>query len=295
MQDGAGQSEQRTLKAIAWRTGQVVIQAGRDFFDDNGPQWAAAVAYYALLSLFPLLLAGVSVAAYVVDADQVIAAVESRLGDFIPNGSDQVASIVHNAIEARGPAGLLSLLTLLWSGTRVFSAITKALNIAFDVDDPYGFFRRFLVEAIMLCTIGGLFLLAAGVNLGLDLLAEYGPLSTIWGGGRALISAALLLLTFGLLYRFVPRRRPSWQAAAVGAVVATILFLLARPLFLGYVTRFGRYNLIYGSFGIVILLILWSWIVSLIVLFGGEITETSQRLLVEWRPLDQKRARREEH
>ena len=284
---------QRTPQMVVRRIGYVVLRSGRDFFADSGTQWAAAVAYYALLSLFPLLLAVVSIAAYVVNEEEVIAQINERLGNFLPSGSDQVTSIVHGAIEARGPVGLISVVTLLWTGTRVFSALTKSLNAAFDVDDPYGFLRRFLVDALMLCTIGGLFLVATGASFVLELLARYGPLGAIWGIARLALAAAFLLLAFVLLYRFVPRRRPSWQAAAIGGVVATALFLIARPLFLFYVERFGQYNLIYGSFGIVILLILWAWIVSLITLFGGEITGMSQRLLVEWRPLDHDGKRRD--
>lgn len=143
------------------RLGRLLVSAGKDFGDDDGPQWAAAVAYYALLSLFPLLLASVSIAAYFVDPEWITGEATNLLGDF-------------------------------------------------------------------------------------------------------------------LLYRFVPRRRPDWQAALVGAGVAAALVLLARPLFIYYVQRFGDYNIIYGSLAIVVILIFWAFIVAAITILGGEIASHVQ-------------------
>lgn len=268
------------------RGGQILFQSAKDLFIDDGPQWAAAVAYYSLLSLFPLLLAGVSLVAFVADPDWVIILAEQRLGSYLPSGGQEVATIVHGAVDARGRAGLLSFIALLWSGSRVFGALTRALNVAFDVDEPYGFFRRLLLNLGMLLTLGSLFALALVSNLALGLLgdtARFFPIAARDVGqlAQAAVPVLLLLLAFLLLYRFVPRGRPAWRAAGVGAIVATLLFLAARPLFLGYIGRFGRYDLIYGSFATVIVLTLWAWIVALITLFGGEVAGHVQGMVLD--------------
>lgn len=199
----------------------------------------------------------------------------------MPTGEQQIEEIVQGAIDAKQAAGILSIASLLWSGTRIFGALTKAMNRAYDIDDDYGFLRRFLVEALMLVTIGVLFVLALGARLILGPLAQ--AIGFLPGDGGPLLallppaaSGVLLLLAFFMLYRFVPRRQPDWQAALAGAGVATVLVLLARPLFLYYVRRFGDYNVIYGSVAIVVILIFWAFIVAAITILRAEIASHVQ-------------------
>jgi len=277
MSDGSNAHHDDGLRRI----GHMLLRTGKGFGEGDGSQWAAAVAYYALLSLFPLLLAMASIAAYFVDPGWVSGEATRLLGDFLPTGEEQINKIVQGAIESRQVAGIVSIASLLWSGTRIFGALTKAMNRAYDIEDDYGFLRRFLVEALMLLTIGVLFVLALGARLILGPLAQ--AIGFLPGDGGlllsilpALASGGLLLLAYLLLYRFVPRRRPDWQAALAGAVVATALVLLGRPLFLYYVRRFGEYNIIYGSLAIVVILIFWAFIVAAITILGAEIASHVQ-------------------
>lgn len=269
-----------------WNVGHLLLQSGKDLLTDNGPQWAAALAYYALLSLFPLLLATASVAAFFVSREDAVSQVMRLIGSFMPQSRATVDEVVHSVAEARGPASLLSLVTLVWTGSRVFGTLTQALNIAFDVDETYGLGKRLLIEVGMVLSFGVLLLLALSSGLLLDLVrrvtgvqgTEHGLLSRL---ADALVPTALLSVTFFLIYRFVPRKRPDWKSAAGGAVAATLLFLLARPLFTYYVRQFAGYNLIYGSLSIIIVLLVWSWLTSLIVLFGGEVAAHVQMLWLE--------------
>jgi YihY family inner membrane protein len=214
------------------------------------------------------------------------------LGEFVPRGEGRVVAIVKDAVDARGSVSLLSIGALLWSGSRVFGAATKALNIAYDTDETYGFFMRTGVEVVMMATIGVIFVLA---------LASRSIINIFWNAlaflprGRdlafqvteATLPALLLLAAFFLIYRFVPRGQQDWRAALLGAAVATFLFLLARPVFLGYVQSFGEYNLIYGSLAIVVILALWAWLAALIMLFGGELASHTQEMLIEGRSADE--------
>ena len=90
------------------------------------------------------------------------------------------------------------------------------------------------------------------------------------------------------------RGRQDWRAALIGAVVSTTLVLTARPVFLRYVSDFGAYNLIYCSIAIVIILVVWAWIVSLILIFGGEIASHVQALVIEEQPVQEVAQRHEE-
>lgn len=264
----------------------VLYQSGKDFVRDSGPQWAAAIAYYSLLSLFPLLLAAASVAAFFVDPEWAISTLTGLLQNYVPQGAGNIEQIVTGAIERRGSVSLLSLLALLWSGSRVFSVMTIALNIAYDVDESYGFLKRTLIDLIMVVTIGVLFVAALSSRYLIDLAWSFFNLNSGLGQGlRVVIQEAvpglLLFVSFFLIYRFVPRRQVSWKAALPGALLATLVFAIARPLFIGYLNSFANYNLIYGSIAIVIILVFWAWMVASILLFGGEVVSHIQEIILE--------------
>lgn len=285
---GSMWGESRSWGERARRFVPVLVQSVKDTLTDHGPQWAAAVAYYALLSAFPLLLAAASVAAYVVDPAWAVERITATLGEFVPRGEGRVERIVDQAIAARGTAGLLSLATLLWSGTRVFGSLTQALNIAFDADESYGFFTRILVEIVMLLTLGVVLIVALSSTFLIGLLSD--ALAVLPSRGdlvlrlvQGALQTLLMVVAFFLIYQFVPRGRQDRRASATGSIVATLLFLLARPLFLFYVERFGSYNRIYGSLGIVIILLVWIWVVALIAFFGGEVAAHTRAQLIEGR------------
>lgn len=256
--------------------GRVLAQSARDTFTDHVPQWAAAVAYYALLSVFPLLLATIAIAAYFVDPSRAEEQIMHFLGDFVPQGRQTIRQTIQEAFQTRGSVGVVSVVTLLWTGSRVFGILTTALNVAYDAEESYGFWKRLMVEIAMTVGAGLLFLLAlvSGVLLnGLRDLFQAFPVGSnlLIDLSRWLVAPLLLLFAFFLIYRFVPRGRHDWRSAMAGAAAATLLFIAARPLFFYYIHEFSRYNLIYGSLAIVIILLVWAWIMALITLFGGEL------------------------
>jgi membrane protein len=286
--ENIGDKVQRDWRALQPRlrtVWMVAKQSVLDMLTDSGPQWAASVAYYALLSAFPLLLLIVSVAAYFVDPQWAVDHLTSLLGDFAPK-EDQINSVVKEAIQARGQVSLIAFGSLLWTGTRVFDALTRALNVAFNVDETYGFVKRFFVDAVMLLTIGAVFMLGVSSGYLTQLLWEalqflpskQGAVYTIVS---LFVQVALLLLAVLLLYRYVPRGNQTWKAAAIGAVTATALLSLGSPLFQYYANRFGNYQLIYGSLGVVIIVLLWVWIGALVILFGGEVASHVQAMVID--------------
>ena len=189
-------------------------------------------------------------------------------------------------MKTRGEAGILSILVLLWSGSRVFGVITKALNIAYHVSEPYSFLRRTLIEMLMTLTIGILFILAVGSRLVIGFIQSFIQIPALQEDVfyrllSFIVPLVLLLLSLFLTYRYVPRRRVTWWAALTGAIVFTLLFLIAQPVFVGYIQRFANYSLVYGPLAIVITLVLWTWIVANILLLGGELVSHIQDMVVE--------------
>jgi membrane protein len=268
------------------RVGIMLVQVGKDFAQDSAPQWAAAIAYYALLSVFPLLLAAASIASYFVEPEWAVSQLTAVMGDFVPQGEEEVEDIVQGAMEARGTVGLLSIATLLWSGSRVFSAVTVALNIIYDVDESYGFIKRTAIDFVMLLTIGILFILGLGSRYLLNLfLGSAGFLpeenNLLFNLGLQVIPAILLFIGLFLTYLYVPRRRVDWKAALIGAIVAVALFTIARPVFFRYVEQFGEFHVIYGSVAVIIILVIWAWLMGMILLLGGELVSHIQQMLIE--------------
>ena len=271
-----------SVRDHARSAGAVLLGALGGLFADKKTHWAAAIAYYSLLSLFPALLIAVSLAAAFVDPLWAVEQATSLLRAFAPTGAGRVEAILRQAVARRAGVSLLSGLALLWTGSRVVDALTHALNLAYGVEAAYGFLKGLLVKLAVLLTVGLVFVLALSAELLIDLLrGVLGVLPT----GRELvlevvketISPCLLLIAFFLIYRFVPQRRTDWRAALVSAGAATLLFLASRALFLAYLDRFGQYELIYGPSAIVVVLMLWIWIVALLTIFGGELAARIER------------------
>lgn len=269
-----------------------VRQVVRDLVQDDAAHWAGGIAYYAILSLFPLLLVLISLASYVVEPGWAVERATALLGDFVPEGEAFVRGVMDEVLETRGTAGILSMLALMWTGTRVFGALTRALNVMHDVDESYPLGKRLLVELGMAASVGLVFLAAlatdvvlhglwAVLDLGTD--ARSVPAAVVrWVAPFVLTYAAFLLL-----YRYVPRERRYWKSSAIGAAAATALFVGGRFLFYFYLRRFAQYDLIYGSIAIVIVLLVWAWLAALIALVGGEVASHYQMMVVEGVPADE--------
>lgn len=272
----SGKDAGRTRLVAAWimRSARICVAAGTDLLNDNGLYWAGAVAYWAVLSILPLLIAGIGVASWFIDPVEVIDRGKGTLGPYLPSGGlDQLASIVRSAIASGAEAGLVSILTSLWTGSRVFDAAATALNVAYDVEEPYGFLKRNAIAVAMAATLGVFTFVALLSPVAVAALAALAP---TWTGPLAtalsmLVPPVLLFNAFLLVYRLVPAKRIGWRAASAGALAAAGLFLLSRPVVTLYVVRFANYNIIYGSLAILITLVLWAWIAAVILLYGGEV------------------------
>ncbi len=267
--------------------GTALVQAVKDSFADNATQWAAAIAYYSFLSLFPLLLAAVSLSAYFVSPDWAVGKAILLLREFVPEGDAAVQRIIQDAIHAAHPfAGVLSLALLLVLGSRAFGTLSRALNIAYEGEETGTLLRRIVIEIIMMAAVGALFVCA--------LFSQYLMLF-LWTTVRLLpgeddlvfsvlsqaIRVAFSLAVFLLIYRFVPRKRLEWKSIAAGSIVATILFVAARPIFYGYVQYLANYNLMYGGIAIAVVLLVWGWVAAFITILGGEICSHFQTMVVE--------------
>ena len=267
--------------------GSAFIQALKDSFADNATQWAAAIAYYSFLSLFPLLLAAVSLSAYFVSPDWAIGKAIVLLREFVPEGDAAVQRIIRDAVHDAHPyAGIVSLLLLLVLGSRAFGALSRALNIAYEGEQTDSLARRIVIEIGMMTAVGVLFVCTLFSHYLLLFLSNAvrllpGETGTTFTVMAQLIRVLLMLSAFYLIYRFVPRKRLNWKSIVLGAVVATSLLVAARPLFYGYVQNLASYNLMYGGIAIAVVLLVWGWVAAFITILSGEMASHFQTMVLE--------------
>jgi membrane protein len=254
------------------------------FQKDTMTQWAAAVTYYSLLSLFPALLLGVAILG-VFGQQALVADVADYLKEVGAPSEvvDSVTSALESAQSERGTAAgalALGLVTSLYGASGAFNAVGAALNRVWRVEEGRGFVKRklqnlmwtLLLMALVLVTCVMVFL---GGDLAGDVLGAIGlgeNLTDVWSYVRwpaALLSAALI---YAIVYYAAPNVEiRHWQYVTPGAVLGVLAWILASLGFFFYVSKLATYSATYGAFATVVILLIWLWLTNLVLLFGAEL------------------------
>jgi membrane protein len=257
--------------AIAKRTAKEVKA-------DQVPLLGAGVAFYALLSLFPAIIAGVSIYGLVADPQTVRDQIDKLTRMLSPETakilSQQISQITGSAGGALGVATVVGILTALWSASSGMKALITGVNLAYDEGETRKFVK--LRGLSILLTLGAMLLLTvAGATIaGFPPIADNLPVALQWVVSilRFVVLAVLLILGLAVLYRYAPNRdEPKWTWVSWGSVVATVLWVLASIGFSIYVNSFGNYNKTYGALAGIIILMFWLYLTAVIVLVGAEL------------------------
>jgi membrane protein len=272
------------------RAGRLAWRALLRFFDHSGPDRAAAVAYYAILSLIPLLIFLISIGVAVLGSFD--AAYRGTLvlfqGVVVHLDPDSIESLRRFALRA-SRFHLPGLLLLAWTSRRIFSSLFTALDAVFEVRgrSVAGIFKGHLVAlAMVLITGAGLLatlaltaVVAAAEGLLRRLSPPVGGAVVPWFSGVVLTHLVPLALTasfFFLVYRMVPGQAVTTVHAAVGAALATALWEAAKAGFAFYIRSLAHYAGLYGALEAVIVLALWLQLSVSIVLYAGEVVALLQ-------------------
>jgi membrane protein len=269
---------------------QIVKRAWKESQRDQVPLLAAGVAFYSFLALFPAMIAAVTVYGLVADPETV-ARQSEELTDALPADA---ASLLTGQMEAvtQSPSGSLglglvvALALALWSASGGVGNLMSAVNIAYDEEETRGFIRRKALSLVL--TLGAIVFVVVSIGLVavapalLDNLVGAGPVR--WGieVARWLGLLAAVVVALGIVYRVAPDRDPAkvrWLS--VGAVVATLVWLVASLGFSLYVDNFGSYGKTYGALAGVVVLLLWLWLTMFIVLLGAEINAEAEQQTVK--------------
>jgi membrane protein len=256
-------------------------RAVEDMFTDRCTQYAAAIAYRVLFSLFPLTIALVSIFGLVLQDDELRQEVIDELVDFLPvseSGQGNIESSIEQIATPLSAIGLVSLVALLWGASGMMASVRLGLEAALKVDRGRPAARAKLVDFVLVAAAGVLVILIVGLSAFgaffsqlVDRFSEWAGVATPSGlllrDGLQLVAIAVTVL---LLYRFVPARRLTRRAALAGALLTAVGVWGSTKVLAIVFSDFSRYNLIYGSLAGVMTFLFFVYVVAWILLLGAE-------------------------
>lgn len=261
----------------------------REFTKDQCPDLAAALTYYAVLSLFPAMLALVSLIGLFGDPEKTTTALLEIVRGFAPA---ETVNTVSGPVEelANAPAAGLTLFiglaTALWSASGYVGAFGRAMNRIYEIDEGRPFVKLrgtmlavTLVAVVIVALLAGMLVLSGPVAEAVGgLIGLSGAFLTVWNIAKWPVMVALIIVIIAVLYYATPNvKQPKFKWMSLGSGIALFIFLLASLGFALYVANFGNYNKTYGALGGVIVMLLWLWILNMSLLFGAEFDAEMER------------------
>lgn len=265
-------------------------RAAGEFQQDEMTDRAAALTYYGLLSLFPALIALVSIVGLFADPERTTQALTDIVTDIGPDTAvDTFQGPIDSITANRGAAGVLffvGLATAIWSASGYVGAFMRAANVAWEAEEgrPFKKLRPLqlavtLTMVLMLALVAlslvmtGPIVRAVGREIGIGSTA-----TDIWDIAKWPVLVLVLLLMIGVLYYAAPNvRLPRFRWITLGSVFALASWVVASGAFAFYVANFGSYDKTYGTLGGLVTMLVWLWISNLALLFGLELDAERER------------------
>ena len=266
---------------------RLVVRVVQELSDDDATHMAASVSYYAVLSLFPLVLGLSAIVGMVAQSPDRQEDVIEFIVDYLPGSEAFVRESLDGVIRFRATLGVVSLLSLLWTGSAVFGSITRAVNRAWDVQRALPFYKNKPRQLVM---AGGITVLFA-FSLGITSVFQWATSIELGGSnledlvGGAIVAGILKipaflisLAIFASIYKVLPNTKTYWRYIWPGALVAGLLFEGGKNLFLWYLENFAEYDQLYGNITSVIVLMVWAYLSAFILILGAEISSEYGRM-----------------
>jgi len=264
-------------------------KTAREFTADQCTDLAAALTYYAVLSIFPAMIAIISLLGVVGQGERSTDTVLSLINQVAPGGT---ADVLRGPLEqfssspAAGFALVFGILLAIWSASGYVGAFSRAMNRIYEIEEGRPFWKLRPVQlgvtivSILLILIMVVILIvsgpvtdAVGSALGLGETVQI-----VWSIVKWPILALAAVLIIAILYYATPNaKQPKFRWISMGALVALVTLVIASFLFGLYVTNFSNYDRTYGSLAGVVIFLLWLWIANLALLFGGEFDAELER------------------
>lgn len=266
--------------------GAVARRSIKAFLDDNMLTYAAALAYHVLFAIFPFSIFLIALLG-VLNTSNFFDWLLQQAQYVVPDQAMVSLRQVIAELRSRESKGLLSLglLLALWSTSVGVRSTMRALNVAYDVEESRPAWKRYPLSivytiglAIMLIVAAGLMVIGPQVmmwlarHIGLDDL-----IVTLWTWLRWPVALALLMFIIAIVYYVAPNIQQPFRLITPGSVMAVVIWILASLGFGFYVRNFANYSITYGSFGAVIMLLVYFYISAAVLLFGAEVNAVIER------------------
>ncbi len=266
---------------LGYRPKELIKKTASETIEDNVLGTAAEVAYNFFFSLFPLLLFTAPLLSLLGDKRQIVSDLLSRLSQVVPADAFSLLSkAVNEIVFAENAPGLISIGALLaaWSGSNIFTAFIEALDTAYDVKDERPWWKKRVLALGVLVGWALILTIVTAILLAGDNIAHYAQIELglgtaaiqVWSILQFPIAVLLLFALFFLMYWVLPFVKQDKKQILVGSAVNTILFLLATLIFRLYIQHFPP-NKVYGTIGAVMVLLTWMYVISVVILVGGEL------------------------
>ncbi len=261
----------------------------REFTKDQCPDLAAALTYYSVLSIFPALLALVSLLGIFGQAGKTTSALLEIVQGFAPGDTVEAIRQPVEQLSSSSAAGLtlvLGILTALWSASGYVGAFGRAMNRVYEIDEGRPFIKlRGTMLLVTIATVLIVLVLSAMLVLSGPVAESVGnaiglggAVLTAWNILKWPVILLLVILAIAILYYATPNvKQPKFRWMSMGSAIALVIFLLASLAFAFYVANFNSYEKTYGAIGGVIISLLWLWILNMSLLFGAEFDAEMER------------------
>ena len=280
--DHPGQLEGRSWWAILKRT-------GKEFQDDNLTDWAAALTYYGVMSLFPMLIALVSILGLFGSESSVTSLINSLNAVGLSSIAGSITKPLNDVVQHRSSAGVLfvvGIVVALWSASSYIGAFMRASNTIYEVEEGRPFYKlrplQLLVTLVMVLLLA---LVAIGLVITGPLTDAVGHLlglghtaTTVFSIAKWPIMLVIVMAMFAGLYYIAPNvRQPKFRWVSPGGIVGVLIWIVASAGFGLYIAHFANYSKTYGTLGSVITFLVWLWISNIAILFGAELDSELER------------------
>jgi membrane protein len=287
-----GQTEQTApdspteMSGGSWR--DALKRTFKEFSEDKLSHWAAALTYYGILSIFPALLALLSILGLL--GSSAIQPMIDNVGAVAPGpAKDIVTNALKSLQGSGGTSGILFVVGLagaIWSASGYIGAFMDASNVVWDVEEGRPIWKRLplrvgiTVVMLLLLTVTALAVVLSG-GLAEQVGKVVGLSSTFvdaWNIAKWPVLVVIFSLMLSLLYWAAPNvKQPGFKWVTAGGLLAVVLWIIASAAFAFYVANFGSYNKTYGSLGGVIIFLVWMWITNVVILLGAEFNAELER------------------
>ncbi|MEP7308531.1 MAG: YihY/virulence factor BrkB family protein [Acidobacteriota bacterium] len=272
---------------IARWTGLSFWRGLQGFYESDDLTYAASIAYYGLLSLFPVLLLGFAILGAVTADEQHRNAVLLFILQYFPSQFDFIARQIDSFETNTVGLGVVGTIALIWGAVGVFGAISTAVNYAWRVEKQRGFWKHKLVSFLML-GVAELVLLVSLLLVSASELASARWFADVVAGFPVLLilqslavrhaTTLLFIFVVGLVYYFVPNAKVRFVDVWIGALVTGLLWKGALEAFSWYVRDMSRFTRVNGSIAVVVVFLVWVYTQAVILLYGVEFTAAYARL-----------------